>query len=199
MGKNGRSILEGPFAMNTASLILAGFVLSAPVPKELVKTNTVVIETTSGSIEIELLPEKAPKSVANFLKYVDDKFYDGLTVHRVIPNFMIQGGGYDAEMVEKKGRAPVVNESTNGLSNLRGTVAMARAAASDSAMSQFFINLKDNTTLDFTERNPGYCIFGKVTKGMDVVDKIAGVATGRVGILDNVPTDPVILKTVRRR
>ena len=183
----------------TAALVLACVFLAAPVPKELTKSNTVVIETTSGSIEIELLPEKAPKSVANFLKYVDDKFYDGLTVHRVIPNFMIQGGGYDAKMVEKKGRGPIVNESTNGLSNVRGTVAMARAAASDSATSQFFINLKDNTTLDFTERNPGYCVFGKVIKGMDVVDKIAAVATGRVGILDNVPTDPVILKTVRRR
>jgi len=178
---------------------LAGFFLAAPVPKELNRSNAVVIETTSGSIEIELLPEKAPKSVANFLKYVDDKFYDGLTFHRVVPNFMIQGGGYDAKMTEKKGRDPIVNESANGLSNVRGSVVMARAAASDSATSQFFINLKDNVQLDFTERTPGYCVFGKVTKGMDVVDKIAGVTTGRVGILDNVPTDPVIFKTARRR
>jgi peptidyl-prolyl cis-trans isomerase A (cyclophilin A) len=183
----------------TANLLLAGCFLAAPVPKELSKSNTVVLETTSGSIEIELLPEKAPKSVANFLKYADDKFYDDLTFHRVIPNFMIQGGGYDAKMAEKKGRAPIVNESDNGLSNVRGTVVMARAAASDSATSQFFINLKDNVQLDGSDNKPGYCVFGKVVKGMDVVDKIAGVTTGRVGILDNVPTEPVILKTVRRR
>ena len=183
----------------TAALVLAGFFLSAPVPKDLNKSNVVVVETTAGSVEIELLPEKAPKSVANFLKYVDDKFYDGLTFHRVIPNFVIQGGGYDAKMAEKKGRDAIVNESNNGVSNLRGTVVMARSAESDSATSQFFINVEDNTSLDFSEKNPGYCVFGKVIKGMDAVDKIAGVSTGRFGILDNVPTDPVIFKTVRRR
>jgi len=183
----------------TAALLLAGFVSAAPVPKELLKSDTLVIVTSLGNIELELFPEKAPKSAANILKYVDDKFYDGLTFHRVIPNFMIQGGGHDAKMVVKKGRDPIVNESTNGLSNVRGTVVMARTNDPDSATSQFFINLKDNAQLDFTEKNPGYCVFGKVTKGMDVVDRIAGVATGTVGVLNNVPTDPVLFKSVRRK
>ena len=182
----------------SAALLCAGFLIGAPVPKDIAKSNVVVIETTLGTIEVELSPEKAPKTVANFLKYVDDGFYDGLTFHRVIPNFMIQGGGYDKKMAEKKPRVAIVNESTNGLSNVRGTLSMARAVASDSATSQFFINTKDNLQLDFTERNPGYCVFGKVVKGMDVVDKIAAVESGTVGVWNNVPKEPVAFKTVRR-
>lgn len=182
----------------SVALLYAGLLFGAPVPKDLAKSNVVVIETSMGTIEVELNPEKAPKTVANFLKYVDDGFYDGLTMHRTIPSFMIQGGGYDEKMIEKKGRPAIVNESTNGLSNLRGTLVMARAAASDSATSQFFINTKDNLQLDFTERNPGYCVFGKVTKGLDVVDKIAAVETGNVGIWSNVPKAPVEFKSVRR-
>ncbi len=182
--------------MNASAVLLcAGFLFGAPVPKDLAKPNVVVIDTSMGTIEVELNPEKAPKTVANFLKYVDDGFYDGLVFHRVIPKFMIQGGGVDKEMVQKKPRSPIANESTNGLANERGTISMARAAASDSATSQFFINTKDNLQLDFTDRNPGYCVFGKVVKGMDIVDKIAAVKTG---VANDVPQDPVEFKTVRR-
>lgn len=181
------------------ALVLTTALLSAPVPKEVLQSNIVVVQTSSGTIEIELFSEEAPKSAANFLKYADDKFYDGLTFHRVIPNFMIQAGGHDAKMDEKKGRDPIVNESTNGLSNVRGTVAMARTNRPDSATSQFFINLKDNAQLDFTETDPGYCVFGKVTKGMDIVDRIAWVTTGKVGAWNDVPIDPVIFKSVRRK
>lgn len=182
----------------TALLLSAGLLLGAPVPKELAKSNIVVLDTSLGAITIELNPEKAPKTVANFLKYVDDGFYDGLTFHRVIPNFMIQGGGYDEKMALKKPGEPIANESTNGLSNLRGTIAVARAVAPDSGASQFFINTKDNLTLDFSDRNAGYCVFGKVIKGLDVVDKIAAVEAGNAGGLQNVPKEPVVFKTVRR-
>ncbi len=182
----------------SAALVCVGMLFGAPVPKDLAKSNNVVIETTLGTIEVELNPEKAPKTVANFLKYADDGLYDKLTFHRVIPNFMIQGGGYDGKMVEKKARPAIVNESTNGLSNVRGSLSMARAVATDSATSQFFINTKDNLQLDFTERNPGFCVFGKVIKGMDVVDKIAAVESGAVGIWNNVPKEPVEFETVRR-
>ena len=182
----------------TAALLCAGLLFGAPVPKDLAKSNTVVIETTLGIIVVELDLEKAPKTVANFLKYVDDGFYDGLTFHRVIPSFMIQGGGYGKKMDAKKTRESIANESANGLSNLRGTLSMACAAAPDGGTSQFFINSKDNFTLDFCDRDPGYCVFGKVTKGMDVVDKISAVETGAVGGFNNVPTEPVEFKTVRR-
>ena len=182
----------------TAALLCAGLLFGAPVPKDLAKSNTVVIETTLGNIVVELDFEKAPKTVANFLKYADDGFYDGLTFHRVIPTFMIQGGGYDKELNGKKPQPPISNESTNGLSNVRGAISMARAVATDSGTSQFFINTKDNLQLDFTERNPGYCAFGKVVKGMDIVDKIAAVKTVALKGMKDVPEEPVEFKTVRR-
>ncbi len=185
----------------TAALLVCSLMVSAPVPKVAAKSNTVVLDTSHGVIEIELDPDKAPATVKNFLAYVDDRFYDGLTFHRVIPTFMIQGGGYDADMKEKKGNAPIPNEAENGLSNARGTIAMARTAKPDTATSQFFINTVDNKRLD---RNPeanqdGYCVFGKVTKGLDVVDAIAGVKTGpRAGYTD-VPVEPVTIRTARRK
>lgn len=182
----------------SAALLCAGFLFGAPVPKDLAKSNAVVIETSMGTIEVELYPEKAPKTVANFLAYADDGFYDGLTFHRVIPKFMIQGGGYDKEMGLKKPRPPIANESTNGLANARGTISMARTAAADSATSQFFFNMVDNKFLDFSDPNPGYCVFGKVVKGMDVVDKIAAVTTGAVKGMKDVPQEPVEFKSVRR-
>ena len=185
--------------MNASAVLLcAGFLFGAPVPKELGKSNVVVIETSMGTIEVELNPEKAPKTVANYLKYVDDGFYDGLVFHRVIPKFMIQGGGFDKEMGLKKPGPPIANESTNGLANVRGTISMARTAATDSATSQFFFNMVENKYLDFNDRNPGYCVFGKVVKGMDVVDKIAAVSTGAVKGMKDVPREPVEFKTVRR-
>lgn len=182
-------------------VVLVGTVSAAPVPKAKPGSDRVVVETSLGDIEIELYPDKAPKSVANFLSYVDDKYYDGLIVHRVIPEFMIQGGGFEPGMKEKKGKDPIPCEADNGLSNTRGTVAMARTRVADSATSQFFINLADNSRLD-QAKSPdkvGYCVFGKVVSGMDVVDAIAKVKTGQNGGHSNVPVEDVVIKSVRRK
>ena len=160
----------------------------------------VLMETSEGPVKIELFESKAPITVKNFLSYVDDKFYDGTIFHRVISDFMIQGGGFLPGMKEKPSKAPIKNESSNGLANTRGTLAMARTNAPDSATAQFFINVKDNPGLD--RRNArdgvGYAVFGKVIEGMDVVDKIRGVDTGRVGGHDDVPETDVIIKSIRR-
>lgn len=158
----------------------------------------VVITTSHGDITIELDAEKAPVTIENFLRYVDEGFFDGTLFHRVIPGFMIQCGGLTEDMHEKKGHAPIKNEADNGLRNLRGTLAMARTANIHSATSQFFINLKDNAFLDHGGRDFGYAVFGKVTAGMDVVNAIAGVQTGNKGMHQDVPVEPVlILKAVR--
>ena len=159
----------------------------------------VVIETSKGTMEAELWEDKAPKTVANFLRYVDEKFYDGTVFHRVIPGFMIQGGGFTRAMEQKKTRDPVRNEAMNGLKNLRGTIAMARTMVVDSATSQFFINLVDNDFLDFRAPTPqgfGYAVFGKVTEGMEVVDAIAKVKTCNFGPHQNVPEKPVEITKV---
>ena len=165
-------------------------------------TNPVVLlETTSGDILIELYPDKAPKTVENFLQYVDSGFYKNTLFHRVIPGFMIQGGGYTARMEEKPTQAPVQNEANNGLANERGTIAMARTMEPHSATAQFFINLVDNDFLNFRGESPqgwGYCVFGKVTEGMDVVDKIAKVKTKSQGMHDDVPVDLVIITNASR-
>jgi cyclophilin family peptidyl-prolyl cis-trans isomerase len=155
-------------------------------------------ETSLGSFTLELDAEKAPESVANFLQYVDDGFFDGLIFHRVIPGFMIQGGGLDAEMTQKAGRAPIKNEAKNGLKNLRGTVAMARTNDINSATSQFFVNLVDNAFLDNSPGNFGYAVFGKVSEGMDTLDKIAKVKTSRRRGHDDVPADDVVIQSARR-
>ena len=162
---------------------------------------TVLLETTSGDILIELFPDKAPDTVANFLQYVDDGFYANTIFHRVIPGFMIQGGGLGPRMDEKATRVPVKNEADNGLSNERGTIAMARTMDPHSATAQFFINLVDNDFLDYSAPVPsgwGYCVFGKVVEGMDVVDKIAKVKTKSVGMHENVPTDMVLITGASR-
>ena len=151
------------------------------------------LETSYGDITIELDSAKAPKTVANFLGYVNDKFYDGTIFHRVIKGFMIQGGGMTPDMKEKPTRPPIQNEADNGLQNLRGTIAMARTNDPHSASSQFFINHKDNGFLNFTAKNEqgwGYCVFGKVIKGMNVVDSIANTPKG----MGDVPADPIIIK-----
>lgn len=158
----------------------------------------VIIETNHGDIQIELFADKAPISVENFLAYVDDGYFDGLIFHRVIPNFMIQGGGMDESMNQKTTREPIKNEADNGLGNERGTLAMARTNVVDSATSQFFINLQDNAFLNHGGRDFGYAVFGKVTDGMDVVDKIAGVKTGNQGPHGDVPVEPVFMNRVRR-
>lgn len=159
----------------------------------------VVLETSLGSIEIELDAEKAPISAANFLAYVDSGHYDGTIFHRVIPDFMIQGGGFDPSMSQKPTKAPIENEAKNGLRNRRGTLAMARTNVVDSATSQFFINLKDNDFLDHSGRDYGYAVFGRVTSGMDVVDKIAAVKTANRGGHQNVPVEPVKITKARRK
>jgi cyclophilin family peptidyl-prolyl cis-trans isomerase len=165
------------------------------------KHPVVVLDTSMGEITIELDPEKAPRTVENFLKYVDDKFYDNLIFHRVIPTFMIQGGGFDAQLNEKREgkRAPIPLEAHNGLSNVRGTIAMARTGDPNSATSQFFINRVDNGRLD--DLGGGYAVFGKVIGGIDVVDKIAKVRTEvRVPrVHDHVPVEPVVIKSARRK
>jgi peptidyl-prolyl cis-trans isomerase A (cyclophilin A) len=159
----------------------------------------VVLETSLGSIEIELDAEKAPISTANFLAYVDSGHYDGTVFHRVIPDFMIQGGGFDDSMSQKPTKAPIKNEANNGLKNVRGTVAMARTNVVDSATSQFFINLKDNDFLNHGGRDFGYAVIGKVSAGMDVVDKIAAVRTANRGMHQDVPVEPVKIVKARRK
>ena len=159
----------------------------------------VTIETSKGTITLELDAEKAPETVANFVKYAKDGHYDGTIFHRVIDGFMIQGGGFTKDMNQKPTRAPIRNEAMNGLKNKRGTIAMARTMVVDSATSQFFINLVDNDFLDFQSPTPqgfGYAVFGKVTSGMEVVDAIAKVKTGSAGPHQNVPETPVVIRKV---
>nr|WP_084517196.1 peptidylprolyl isomerase [Desulfatiglans anilini] len=157
----------------------------------------VVLKTSLGDIQIELFPEQAPISVQNFLTYVKTGFYNGTIFHRVIPGFMIQGGGMTPKMQEKPARPPIKNEADNGLKNTRGTLAMARTQIKDSATAQFFINLVDNDFLDHGERDFGYAVFGKVVEGMDVVDKIAAVPTGSSGMHQDVPLKPVLIESAR--
>ena len=157
------------------------------------------IETSMGSITVELDDAKAPVTVKNFLDYATSGHYDGTIFHRVIDGFMIQGGGFTKAMDQKPTKAPIKNEAANGLTNKRGTIAMARTMVVDSATSQFFINLVDNDFLNFRAPTPqyyGYAVFGKVTDGMDVVDKIAKVKTGFAGPHQNVPEEPVVIKKV---
>ena len=163
--------------------------------------DVVSMETSKGTITIELDTAKAHGTVANFLAYVDDKFFDGTIYHRVIPDFMIQGGGFTADMQQKETRENIQNEAANGLVNDRGTLAMARTPDPHSASSQFFVNLKSNGFLDFRGETPnefGYCVFGRVVDGMDVVDEIAAVPTGNKGPHGDVPLEPVTIVSVKR-
>ena len=156
----------------------------------------VMLETSMGNIKIELFKEKAPITVKNFLGYVKDGYYDGLIFHRVIKEFMIQGGGMNDQLEQKKPKFAIKNEATNGLKNLRGTLAMARTQAVDSATSQFFINLRDNVFLDHGSRDFGYAVFAQVVEGIEVMDEIAGVPTGSFGFHQDVPKEPVIITRV---
>ncbi len=158
----------------------------------------VLLSTSMGDIKIELYENEAPETVKNFLRYVNDKFYDGTIFHRVIPGFMIQGGGFTETMQQKPTRPPIKNEAGNGLKNDTGTIAMARTAIPDSATSQFFINVKNNDFLnrDKAQDGVGYAVFGKVIEGMDVVRKIEQVPTGRKGMHADVPLEPVVIKSV---
>jgi cyclophilin family peptidyl-prolyl cis-trans isomerase len=180
-------------------LLLASSAVRAAAPAAK-KNPVVVLETTLGTIQVELYPDKAPVTVRNFLGYVRAKHYDGLLFHRVIPNFMIQGGGLFADMSEKQAGPPIKNEAGNGLKNDRGTLAMARTQVVDSATSQFFINAKDNDFLnhrDETAAGFGYAVFGKVIQGIEVVDKIVAVPTVTKGRFENVPADPVVIRSAR--
>ena len=170
-------------------------------PLEIVRPR-VALHTNMGDIVVELYEDKAPKSVANFLQYVRDGHYDGTIFHRVIENFMVQGGGFTGDLQQKSTRAPIENEANNGLKNANYTVAMARTSVVDSATSQFFINLVDNAFLNHTNTTPsgyGYAVFGEVIEGMEVVDAIAAVPTNTVRGNQNVPVEPVVILSVKRR
>ena len=174
-----------------AALVLAGQAQAAD-PDPAVK-----LETSLGDIVVRLDARKAPISTANFVQYVKSGFYDGTVFHRVIKNFMIQGGGFTPDLKQKSARASIRNEADNGLKNTKYTIAMARTSEPHSASSQFFINTKDNEFLDFKSQTPqgwGYAVFGKVVKGQEVVDKIAAVQTGKKGYYDDVPMESVIIK-----
>ncbi|MGQ0657577.1 MAG: peptidylprolyl isomerase [Chromatiales bacterium] len=174
-------------------LLLAVGTASAETPPR------VQLTTTLGPIVVELYPDKAPQTVANFLQYANDGFYDGTIFHRVIDSFMIQGGGFTSEFEQKETREPIQNEASNGLKNLRGTIAMARTGDPHSATAQFFINVVDNGFLDHTspdEAGWGYCVFGKVVEGMDTVDKIRQVTTETRGPFEGVPAAPVMIEAV---
>ncbi len=190
-----RSRLMLPIALIGAAL---AFGTSSFAAEEKSMANPVVVmETSEGTIKIELWPAKAPKTVENFLSYVDEKFYDGTIFHRVIENFMIQGGGMTPNMAEKNTHAPIKNEAKADVKNVRGTIAMARTNDVDSATAQFFINVVDNSFLDHrgeTAEKFGYAVFGKVIDGMDVVDKIKKVETGQ----GDVPRKVVLIKSIRR-
>ncbi|GLZ24181.1 MULTISPECIES: peptidylprolyl isomerase [Stutzerimonas stutzeri group] len=178
-------------ALAACSVLLAGNLLAAENPR-------VLLTTSLGEIELELEAEKAPVSVENFLGYVDSGFYDGTVFHRVIPGFMIQGGGFGEGLNQKPTKAPIKNEADNGLHNVRGTVAMARTQNVNSATSQFFINHRDNDFLDHGSRDFGYAVFGKVVRGMEVVDQIAQVPTGNRAMMQNVPLTPVKIITAKK-
>jgi cyclophilin family peptidyl-prolyl cis-trans isomerase len=185
---------------------LFGLLLQAPAPAPPLPpapgNPIVVIETSAGSITVELFKDRAPVSVENFLQYVRDRHYDGTIWHRVIPGFAIQGGGYTPEFLERAVRPPIQNEATNGLANRRGTVAMARLRSARSATAQFYINVANNPALDHHGYSPGdfgYAVFGRVLDGMDVVDRIAAVKTGPHGDMDDVPVEPVLITRVTEK
>lgn len=183
--------------LTTISLFLSVLMISSlcSAQQKASKKPVVEIKTNMGTIEITLDPEKAPITVKNFLSYVEEGFYDSTVFHRIVPNFVIQGGGLTANLSQKPTKEPIENEATNGLKNLRGTLSMARTSIIHSATSQFFINLVDNDFLDHKDKTPegyGYAVFGKVTKGMDVVDKIAAVKRGP----QDVPVTPIVMESV---
>jgi peptidyl-prolyl cis-trans isomerase B (cyclophilin B) len=188
--------------MKKLLLLIVGIVMATTACAESKPGNPrVALETSMGTIVLELDGEKAPKTVANFLAYVDAEHYTDTIFHRVIKAFMIQGGNFTAEMTPKATKPPVQNEADNGLKNLRGTIAMARTNDPHSASSQFFINAKDNGFLDHTAKDTrgwGYCVFGKVVEGMDVVEKIEATATGTVKRFKDVPLEPIVIKSAKR-
>jgi peptidyl-prolyl cis-trans isomerase A (cyclophilin A) len=186
-----------PFNILAASVL--ALVLAANTAPAQSKPDTVVFKTSLGDLTIALFNRLAPVTVKNFLAYVDSGFYNGTIFHRVIPGFVIQGGGYNKNLVRRPTFPPIKNESDNGLKNERGTLSMARTQDPNSATSQFFVNLVDNTGLDFKGEGTGYAVFGKVIAGMDVVDKIAKVQTETRGGFQDIPKDPVFIISAKRK
>ncbi len=185
----------------TALLVTHGLAMAAESKESHARKPVVLMKTSEGAIRIELWPDKAPATVENFLRYIDQGFYNGTIFHRVIDNFMIQGGGFDADMKPKQGQEPIKNEASPDLCNDRGTIAMARTSVVDSATSQFFINVRDNDSLNQRDKTPGgfgYAVFGKIIEGMDVVDRIKRVPTTTIGPYQNVPSKPVVIDSVTR-
>jgi peptidyl-prolyl cis-trans isomerase A (cyclophilin A) len=162
------------------------------------KDNMVIFETSHGNFTVELFPEEAPLTVENFLRYVDDGHFDGTIFHRIVPGFVIQGGGLTAEFANKETRKPISNEAKNGLKNTRGNLSMARTSDINSATSQFFVNLADNAFLDHGPRDYGYAVFGRIAEGMDVIDKIAAVTTGRRKGHQDAPLEDVVITSAKR-
>ena len=186
--------------LTLAFLLMAMTSLAFSDPQSKDDTTKVVMTTTMGNITILLFEKESPISVKNFLAYVDSGFYSGLTFHRVIPGFMVQGGGFMKNLTKRQTiLPPIKNESDNGMKNERGTLSMARTPDPHSATSQFFISVADNASLDISARGWGYAVFGKVIEGMDVVDKIVAVKTETRGPMENVPVDPVIIISVKRK
>lgn len=186
--------------MQLLTQFLAASSIVLALSSNLQAATSVEFQTSQGNFTVELYPEKAPKTVENFLQYVKDGFYDNTIFHRVINRFMIQGGGFERDLSEKNTRAPIINESNNGLLNELGTVAMARTADPDSATAQFFVNLGNNQFLNYSGPDPesiGYCVFGKVTSGLDVVQKIGLSATGNLGRHSDVPIKPITIKSAK--
>ena len=180
------------------AIVVAAFAAGSDPNQKNLEVKKVKLETSAGDIVIELNEKAAPVTVKNFLRYAEEGFYDGTIFHRVIPNFMIQGGGFKSDMQQKKTHEPIVNEAKNGLKNDRGTIAMARTNDPNSATAQFFINHKNNDFLNYAgTQNPGYAVFGKVIEGMDVVDKIAAVKTSQKGPQSDVPVEPVVIKSAK--
>ena len=193
--------MRAAFAVFAPLFAFIAFAAVASAAQPAAGSNPVVEMVTSlGTVRIELYADKAPKTVENFLRYTKDRFYDGTVFHRVIPGFMVQGGGFTAEMEQKKTRDAIANEAQNGLKNETGTLAMARTSNPHSATAQFFINVANNDFLNFTgptQQGFGYCVFGRVTQGMDVVDKIVAMPTGNRGGHQNVPLKPIVIQSMR--
>jgi len=188
-------------ALIISMVIVLGVALAVGAADKPVGNPKVVLETSKGKIVIELYLQKAPETVVNFLDYVDAEFYDGTIFHRVIPNFMIQGGGFTSDMTRKSGKGPIKNEADRGLKNAPGTIAMARTGDPHSATAQFFINTANNDFLNHknkTQQGWGYAAFGKVVEGMNVIGAISAVKTTKRGMYRDVPVEPVVIKSVRR-
>ncbi|CAA0119525.1 Peptidyl-prolyl cis-trans isomerase B [BD1-7 clade bacterium] len=191
-------MVNSPASILRRVVFFFGLALSLSANAQQKANPQVVFETSKGSFTVELFADSAPSTVANFLQYAEDDFYQGTIFHRVIPGFVIQGGGFTPELAKKKTRKPIKNEANEENKNLTGTIAMARTSAPDTATSQFFINLTDNPSLDYRSFNKGYAVFGEIIDGMGVVEQISLVDTGMVGRLKDVPEQTIEIRSIKR-